>query len=140
VLEPFCQPPHIGLILSLTLTSSKSTVNGSLPITSLPEPVTAGKLILPEYGEGATLVLASVWLWGLGLKKRRAPWTARLLLVFALLVGFIGMTGCGANPKTLTPGTYEYVVKGTYQNGTSFLYASTNVNVTVPPGIPIQQP
>jgi hypothetical protein len=41
VREPYCEPPHFGPLLSYRLTSSKPTVAGRIPITSLPEPVAA---------------------------------------------------------------------------------------------------
>lgn len=143
-LEPYCgPPPHFGPALSTVLTASEPTVTVNFPITSFVEPTASSKLNSHGHGEGAGLALAGVLMFGFGLGKRKSRRTF-LLLAVGMFLGLTGIIACGGgNIETLTPGTYTYLIRGSgtgtgaYAN-THNITASTTVEVTVPPGIPVQ--
>lgn len=141
VLEPYCDPPHFGAALSLDLSASEPTVTGNIPITSLPEPVANSRVSRPGLENTAGWALAGVLMLGLGLPPRRGRRPTLLLLVVVSLIGLVGISACAdggsSNHETLTPGTYTYTIRAADQSIPQNS-ATTIVNVTVPPGIPVQ--
>ncbi len=156
-----CSPPNLPagttlpacggspIAVSYTLTADAVT-QGTVPLSATLCPpsnpsVCPVKFNRTRRGFGAGLALAGVLLVGLGFRRRTARWFTLMLLAAGTLAGMAGMTACGGN--TLTPGTYTFTVtgytftvtgQGTGTTTDAQLTESTTVNVTVPPGIPVQ--
>jgi hypothetical protein len=62
----------------------------------------------------------------------------QVLFGFALLVGLTAIGGCGGSQKTLTPGSYTYMLTATEQGSSSPITATATLTVTVPPGIVVK--
>ena len=115
-------------------------VQGSFPLLatfpscSNPCPV---RLDRPRRGSSSVLALAGalVFGFGFGFRRRAAGWFVLTLVAFGALAGMASLSACGGSGKTLTPGVWPYVVQAGAQ-GTNET-ASTTINVTVPPGIPV---
>lgn len=142
VLEPYCNPPHFGPALFVTLSASEPTATVSIPVTSLPEPAANSKLDRWP-GNGAAVALAGVLMLGFGFRWRRARWPGLLLLGVGALIGFAGIGACAGGgssgtQQTLTPGTYTYTVRAADQSIPQTAM-NTTVKVTVPPGVPVQK-
>jgi hypothetical protein len=69
----------------------------------------------------------------LGLSLRRRAWRRLGLAMLALGV-LAGVSGCVANPSTMTPGSYQYTITAANGNPLNGLVAgaSTTISVTVP--------
>lgn len=136
--------PYIDLggpVFAFTLTAN-GTAPGSISLQAKKPPVVyvparMNLPVRPGHHRRATWSLASVFLLGIGLRKRKA-WAARLSLAICMLIALTGLNACGGGP-TLTPGTYTYTLTAS-QNSPSLNLpqpsSSTTVTVTVPAGIP----
>jgi hypothetical protein len=117
---------------------ANQTVNGnwkllaSLPV---PDPV---KFNLRKHRGGLGLALAGVAMLGIGVGRRRDARFGQVLFGFALLVGLTAIGGCGGSQKTLTPGSYTYMLTATEQGSSSPITATATLTVTVPPGIVVK--
>jgi hypothetical protein len=142
VLEPYCDPPHFGPVLSLVLNASNPTATANLSITSEVEPASTSLLDRPGGTATTAWVLAGALMLGLGFKRRRTHWLAQLLIAVVALVTLTGLGACagGSNGNLgfLTPGTYTYTISAADQSNPQ-KFASTTVQVIVPHGVPVQQ-
>lgn len=83
---------------------------------------------------GGALALAGMLLVGLGLRRGLSGILRTLVLAIAL-AGVVGVTGCGANPDAMTPGTYSYTITADNEaspNTPLGQGVSTTIQVTVP--------
>jgi hypothetical protein len=136
---PACSGGGPALALIYTL-SANGVAQGDIPLSAAfcspsgPCPV---KFPRTRTRFPGGLALAGALLVGLGLMRRRARWFTLLVLAVSMLAGVAGITSC-AGGKTLTPGVWQYTVTATsIESSPPLISASTTVNVTVPPGVPI---
>ena len=131
---PICEGggPAVGLVLNANAALQENY--GLLASAPVPTPV---KYNIPKHGGGTGLALAGTLMLGMGLGRRRTRRWAQVCLSAGLLMGLMAMGGCAAGPKTLTPGSYTYLLTATVQ-GQSSPSASADVTVTVPAGVVVQ--
>jgi hypothetical protein len=133
---PFCQNGPVAHTYTLP---ANGTATGEVDLYTyedvVPGAVTQNRR---DRSRGVRWALAGVVMLGLGMRRKRRLRSGCLLLAAGMLVGLTGISGCGSNRPTLTPGTYAYTLTATEQvslppGPTS----SITVQVTVPPGIVI---
>lgn len=133
-----CQPPtvaagvHIpvcggGPVRLYSLTADQ-VLTGTITLFAFGAPMPAG------FGLGghplATLLLVIALLSGLTLRRRSARWLT-LSLVFAAVIPFSSILGCGSTPQGFTPGSYNYTITATQYGSATPLQQGTNAAVTV---------
>lgn len=128
-----------GPVMAYPLTAGGTATGSITLLANIPKVIPLVRSSNLASGTGATGALAGMLLLGLGLRRKGAFHSARLLPAIVLLIGLasIGLCGCGGQP-TLTPGTYVFTLNATsVSNGTQIpqLTATTTATVTVPAGI-----
>lgn len=141
VIAPVCDYP--GPVTSTYVLNANTTLNEVIGVSPPINTNPTARLNLPTHGTGhgerAIWSLAGVLMLGLGLRRRRARPSTRLLLAIGTLIGLTGISACGG-PETLTPGTYTYTLTANDPYDTNNpLSVSTTATVTVPPGIVIHR-
>jgi hypothetical protein len=118
----------------LTANATLTGTIGILTAVPVPVPVRFNLPAHPAPGKRVIWSLAAVLMLGFGLSRRKARAT-RLLLALCTLIALTGISACGG-PPTLTPGTYTYTLTAsTIDASQPQLSASTQITLTVPPGI-----
>ena len=113
---------------------ANGTISGQIPFIApgqTPPPSPASRLSRPGRATAGT-ALAAVLLFGLGLRRRTAPWFTLVLFALGTLCGMTAINACGGNGNlnAMTAGTYSYVVTATDAN--AGVKSSTTISVAIP--------